>query len=436
MPVSAEKKVGLIFFIGLGILVAFTVLLTDINLFNKYYTIDVVFDKVGGLRPGDRVTLGGMEVGEVRSLGLEQGRIRVTLAIIGENRFPADSTFSIIDTGMLGGKAINIVWGKGEYLEPGSTVEGLPTQGLSEALASLGNAGQKMDTILDSASSVADKIDAGEGTVGRLINDDDVYLDLKDTVAELKKIVRENRQQVTEIVQQLRDAVPRLKKTLENVEEISDKINRGDGTVGKLINEPEFYEEAQVTMASLQEAGERINDLMAKTSELKVWLAAEGAYNTRNEHFLGKAGIQVEPAPHRMYRVAACMLSGPGTEADSKDDVDVEFDAQIGFRFFDNHLTIRGGLLEGHAGGGIDLRIYERDLILRVEGRTTWKHEKDEGIEPFLLRAYVDAQLMWGFYARLGVDNILDDPGFYCGGGFFIEEEYILTFFGLMMATN
>ncbi len=437
MGFSAEKKVGVVFFLGVAILIAFTLLLTDINVFNRYYTVDVIFQTVGGLKPGDKVTVGGMEIGEVRKLVLREGKIRVTLAVDAGNLFPADSSFKIVDTGMLGGKAVNIVWGAGTaMIQPGTTVNGLPTQGLSEALSSLGEAGDKVQDIMESTRSVAQKIDQGQGTIGKLVNEDELYQDAKATIAELKAIVEENRKQIQEIVEQVRSSVPRLKKTLENIEEISDKINRGEGTVGKLINEPEFYEEAQVTMASLQEAGDKINDFMAKTSQVRVWLGAEAAYNTRNERMVGKAGLQVEPVPSRMYRVAVAMLTGPGTEADTKDDVDTEFDAQIGFRFFDNRLTLRGGMLEGHVGGGIDLRLYERSLIFTVEGRTVWKHEKDEGISPFLLRAYLDAHLLWGFFLRAGVDNIVDEPGFYCGGGLFIEEEHILTFFGLMMATN
>ncbi len=81
MGFSAEKKVGLVFFLGIALLAVFTIMLTDINIFKKQYSFDVFFETVGGLERGDKVTLGGMVVGEVKALKYERGKIRVTLNI-------------------------------------------------------------------------------------------------------------------------------------------------------------------------------------------------------------------------------------------------------------------------------------------------------------------------------------------------------------------
>ncbi|HOO76441.1 MAG TPA: MlaD family protein [bacterium] len=438
MGLSAEKKVGFVFFLGLCILGVFTVLLTDVNLFRKYYTFDVVFDSVGGLELGDSITLGGMEVGEVKNMKLDNGRILVTLAVRTENRIPYGSEFRVADVGMLGGKVVSVTWRQdgGEFIPSGARIEGLPSQGLSDALASLGEAGDKVDEILVSVRSVAEKIDQGQGTVGKLINEDDVYQDAKATIAELRAIVEENRRKIADLLADLKESAPRLKQTLANVEEITAKINQGEGTIGKLINEPDMYDEAQTTLVSVRDATTKLSNFMAKAEMLKVYLGAEANYNVSTQQLLTKAFIQVEPNSSKMYRIAVTMLSGPGTEADVKDDVDYQFDAQIGFRFFDDVLTLRGGLLEGRVGGGIDVRLYQRDIVATLEARDVWTHEKDEHIEPFLMRGYVTAFFLWGFYVRAGVDNILDEPALYCGGGLFIEEQDIITFFGLLTATQ
>jgi len=126
------------------------------------------------------------------------------------------------------------------------------------------------------------------------------------------------------------------------------------------------------------------------------------------------------------------MLSGEGTEADTTDDPSSEIDAQIGLRFFDNRLTVRGGLLEGRVGGGLDFRIWDRDVIATVEGRDVWSKEKDENIDPFLIRAFVDVNVWWGFYFRVGGDNLLDEPGFYGGAGLRIRDEDIKNLFAFM----
>ena len=461
MGFSAEKKVGLVFFLGIALLAVFTIMLTDINIFKKQYSFDVIFETVGGLERGDKVTLGGMVVGEVKSLKYERGKIRVTLNIDRDVEIPEDSIFKLGDTGLLGGKRVDIVWGNEDsgFIEPGAEVIGKTSPGLSEAIASLGEAGDKVDEILTSVKDTTDKISRGEGTVGKLIteeeiyndirrisdrivrgegtigkliNDAELYNDLKKLFADLKKIIDDNREKVDGIIAELKEATPSVKKTMKNIEEITDKINQGKGTIGKLINEEEFYNDAESTLASVNTASQKLTDMVSKAERIRIYIGAEYAYNERNKHGLTKAYIEIEPSPSKLYRLGVSMLSGEGTEADTTDDPHSEIDAQIGMRFFDNRLTVRAGILEGRVGGGLDFRIWDRDVIATVEGRDVWSKEKDENIDPFLLRAFVDVNVWWGFYFRVGGDNLLDEPGFYGGAGLRIRDEDIKNLFAFM----
>ena len=461
MGFSAEKKVGLVFFLGIALLAVFTIMLTDINIFKKQYSFDVIFETVGGLERGDKVTLGGMVVGEVKSLKYERGKIRVTLNINRDVEIPEDSIFKLGDTGLLGGKRVDIVWGNEDsgFIEPGAEVIGKTSPGLSEAIASLGEAGDKVDEILTSVKDTTDKISRGEGTVGKLIteeeiyndirrisdrivrgegtigkliNDAELYNDMKKLFADLKKIIEDNREKVDGIIAELKEATPSVKKTMKNIEEITDKINQGKGTIGKLINEEEFYNDAESTLASVNTASQKLTDMVSKAERIRIYIGAEYAYNERNKHGLTKAYIEIEPSPSKLYRLGVSMLSGEGTEADTTDDPHSEIDAQIGMRFFDNRLTVRAGILEGRVGGGLDFRIWDRDVIATVEGRDVWSKEKDENIDPFLLRAFVDVNVWWGFYLRVGGDNLLDEPGFYGGAGLRIRDEDIKNLFAFM----
>jgi len=142
--------------------------------------------------------------------------------------------------------------------------------------------------------------------------------------------------------------------------------------------------------------------------------------------------LQIEPNPSKVYRVGVSLLSGENTEAERTDSPDTELDAQIGLRFFSNRLTARAGLLEGRVGGGLDYLIWRDHLLATVEGRDVWTKDKDEHIEPFLLRAGFTVNIWWGFYAYLGADNILDHPGFNGGLGLRIQDEDIKSLFGLI----
>ncbi|MFH1038207.1 MAG: MlaD family protein [PVC group bacterium] len=461
MGLSAEKKVGLVFFLGIALLALFTILLTDINIFKKQYTISVAFDQVGGLERGDKVALGGMVVGSVKDLVQAKGKIRVIIAIDRGIKIPRDSIFRLGDIGLLGGKRVDIIWGdeSSGFIQKGDEIEGLSSPGLSEAIASLGKAGDNVDQILASIKDttakisrgegtvgkliaeediyndirrIANKIAAGEGTVGKLINDRELYNDVRKLFADLQKMVEENRDKVDEIVGELKETTPSIRDTMKNLKEITDKINQGKGTIGKLVNEEEFYTEAQGTLASVNTAGQKLTDMLSKAERLRIYIGAEAAYNTRNQHSLTKAYIQIEPTPSKIYQIGFSLLGGEGTEADRTDDPSTEIDAQIGLRFFDNILTVRGGLLEGRVGGGLDFRIWGEDLVATIEGRDVWSKEKDENIDPFLLRAFIDTHVWWGFYLRLGGDNLLDEPGFYGGGGLRLRDDDIKSLFGFI----
>lgn len=461
MSISPEKKVGVLFFLGVALLAVFTIILTDIRIFRKQYQITVTFDHVGGLERGDKVALGGMQVGSVRGLVQRGGEIQVVLEIDERVEIPRDSVFRLVDIGFLGGKRVDITWGDevAGYLSAGDTVKGVSSPGLSEAIAGLGEASDNFDQILGSIRETTDKISRGEGTVGRLITEDDIYRDiraisgkiaegegtlgkliedpelyedLRTFFSDLQLVVEENRRKVEEIVDRLRDTTPSLQETMKNLEEITAKINRGEGTVGKLINEDDLYNEARATLVSVDTAGQQLTDVLTAIDRIRIYVGAEYAYNIRSERSLTKAYFELEPTPSKLYRVGFTLAAGEGTEADRTDDVDAEIEAQLGLRFFDNRLTVRGGLLEGRVGGGLDYRIWDRKLVLTVEGRDVWTKEKDEGIDPFLLRAYVDTNIWWGFYLRLGVDNILDEPGFYGGAGLRLRDDDIKVLFGLL----
>ncbi len=461
MTLTAEKKVGILFFLGLALLAVFTIVLTDIRIFRKQYRVTVTFDQVGGLKTGDKATLGGMEVGTVKSLAQKKGRIQVVLAIDERVEIPKNSVFRLGDIGLLGGKRVDIIWGDeaSGFLADGDRLEGKSSPGLSEAIASLGEAGDNVDRIMVSIRESTEKISRGEGTVGKLINEDDLYRDiraisgriatgqgtigrlvndpelyedLRKLFADLQGLLAENRRKVEEIVEEFQEASPSIKGTARNLEEITDKINRGEGTIGKLVNEDGLYTEAQTTLATIGTAGQKFEDMLAKAERVRIFLGAEAAYNSRNQHSLTKAYVEIEPTPSKLYRVGFSLLAGEGTEADRTDDPSTELDAQIGLRFFDNRLTVRGGLLEGRVGGGLDFRIWGEDLVLTVEGRDVWSKEKDENIDPFLLRAYIDTKVWWGFYLRLGGDNLLDEPGFYGGAGLKLRDDDIKLLFGLI----
>jgi phospholipid/cholesterol/gamma-HCH transport system substrate-binding protein len=131
--------------------------------------------------------------------------------------------------------------------------------------------------------AISTQISQGKGTVGRLIYDDSLYNsalktvdDLQGTANEVKTTVADARKvlgNVDNIVAQVnagQGTVGRLLKddalyrettaSMTNLKEILQKVNRGQGSVGKLLNDQEFYRNAKMTLQKLDKATEGLED--------------------------------------------------------------------------------------------------------------------------------------------------------------------------------
>ncbi len=107
------------------------------------------------------------------------------------------------------------------------------------------------------------KIKSGEGTVGRLVQDDDMHEQLKTTFSDLGSAARElqgtlaeNREDLRGFIEQIGELGPNLRATLDNAREISAKINEGQGTLGKLINDPSLYNDVRRAVNQIGETFE------------------------------------------------------------------------------------------------------------------------------------------------------------------------------------
>ena len=140
-----------------------------------------------------------------------------------------------------------------------------------------------MTATIANLQSVSSKIAQGKGTVGKLIHDDTLYnsalatidsagsaiTNLQDTAAEIKQTVADAHKIVDQInagegtVGKLLHDETLYRETtasMTNLKEILQKVNQGQGSVGKLINDPEMYKNAKLTLQKLDQATEGLED--------------------------------------------------------------------------------------------------------------------------------------------------------------------------------
>jgi len=138
------------------------------------------------------------------------------------------------------------------------------------------NNSAKIDAAMANIEAISAKINNGEGTLGKLVNDPAAYNQLLATVNEIKAAAADARTFITS-TQNLIDQVKTGKGTLgtlvydeeagnniklvtKNLREISDKMNNPNSTFGQLISNDQLIRDAQSTLRKVDTAVDSLGD--------------------------------------------------------------------------------------------------------------------------------------------------------------------------------
>lgn len=203
-----SKNVRLGAFI-LGALVIFTVAIFIIGdrqfAFSRTYRLHAPFDNVAGLDEGAVVRAGGVRIGAVEEIQMPRragDKVTVVMELENSTRevIKKDSVASIETEGLLGNKYLSLSFGSGasEPVRDGDRVQSRPPLDYAD-LAKKAN--EIMDTTkvalgnVDAATAdlktITAKIDQGQGTIGALVNDKEVYHNLSATTADARRTMAE-----------------------------------------------------------------------------------------------------------------------------------------------------------------------------------------------------------------------------------------------------
>ncbi len=248
------------------------------------YQLHVFFDSVPGLQPGDPVFIRGVWAGKVLEIRLTDGLPLVSIGFAKFRNLPGDSKVFLRAEGLLGGKLIDVQVGSDSdrvYADH-DTLQGLTGSGIEE--------------MTDHASSLAERLEAvlAERNLTHvealLANMDSTAVHLKQTLSENREtlaavldtaaaaardargILGENRPEVRQVVQNIRRATERmdgvarnmetvlesLGKSLSDLNEVSGKLRRGEGTLGRLVHDDRIYMDLQRTLTSVDSLIESI----------------------------------------------------------------------------------------------------------------------------------------------------------------------------------
>ncbi len=188
-----ELKVGLFAFIGLLILFMIVFSIGDFYLLNPGYTLTLRFKSAHGLEIGAPVHVAGVISGEVKgvSVRIEEGKTHVDLLVwLREGTLVSHNSEARIKTlGLLGEKFVDIYPGEhaDRFLQEGERLEGVDPVSMDELLERGYLLVGRLEDSADSLHRIMSQVEQGEGTLGKLLMNDALYLSLEEFIEDIRR---------------------------------------------------------------------------------------------------------------------------------------------------------------------------------------------------------------------------------------------------------
>jgi phospholipid/cholesterol/gamma-HCH transport system substrate-binding protein len=264
-----EVMVGVFVLLIFVLLAYFTIILSGDVIFRPEYEIEVVFERVMGLRDGDRVGSRGMSIGKVERLELLEDGVHVYAALDIDVKMHEGYRVTIVPVSVLGGRYMDVDAGPDEgALLPGDMVfKGDSPYDLMADASELinqfrvefvaGGAIENLRMATEGLRKIVERVESGKGTLGRLLAEDDtLYDDLASTMTSLKTITKriENGQGVMgKLLSEDDQMYEDLQSMVASLKEVSGRLEAGEGTIGRLLSkDDQLYEDLAASVKSLR----------------------------------------------------------------------------------------------------------------------------------------------------------------------------------------
>src|SRR6185295_1998948 len=174
-------------------------------------------------------------------------------------RIRTDSVARLDSSGLIGGdKMVNITLGtaEGEPVRNGSELRAVSSDSFSELASSGDDLMKRLDAVSAEAGEIVTKINKGEGTLGRMVNDEAFYNNLVGTVRDADEVIREVKSGKGTAARLVSDpALYEHADTLvQQLQLMASDLRAGRGTAGKFLTDDRFYTKANDTLVRLDAA--------------------------------------------------------------------------------------------------------------------------------------------------------------------------------------
>jgi phospholipid/cholesterol/gamma-HCH transport system substrate-binding protein len=282
--------------------------------------------------------------------------------------------------------------------------------------------------------------------------------DLSTITGTLKEMLGDNETEIGEGVKQLRFTIAELNRSLSSLSEVTGRIERGEGTVGRLLTDEKLADK-------VEDAVSGASDYVASLTAIKLNVDLGSWYNVRYGQPTTTFQLKIQPRPDKFYLVEL-VDDGGGVErltrtftgvvdgvtgreeADGvveerqviyESDQSLRISAMFAKRFWD-FLVLRAGLIESSGGVGANIFLFEDRIELRSDvfniGGPRFTVTNDNLVPDFYLprwRSYIKAQPIPLVYVVAGVDDVLNfyvDPAvagygidYFVGAGITFQDD-------------
>lgn len=290
---NRELKVGLIALLSITVLVIGINYLKGINVLNNHKVFYAKYDNIGGLQVGSSVSLNGYKVGSVSEISLlRKNNLLVTLNIEQDFDIPKNTICKIVNKDLMGAKSIDLILGDANKLAiEGDTlfsnIEGSLQDEVNAQILPLKLKTEELIGSIDSVMTIITAVlnkDTRKNLRNSLASLNETFEIMTQTMTKIDSIVIKNDDRLTRIIINLESITKNLEEgnediktvlvnfasisnslnsvdieaSIKNINDITSKINNGDGSLGLLLENDEIYFNLE---KSTKELAELIEDI-------------------------------------------------------------------------------------------------------------------------------------------------------------------------------
>lgn len=442
---TPEFKVGLLV-VAIGAVIAFMSLQIsdDPSYLSRSKRAWFLLPNAAGLVKGSAIKAAGIPVGVIKNITLQDGQARIDVTVRSDVGLTRSASVAMKANGILGDKSVEVypgTVGDPELEDGGQILNVKGGGGLDDVM---GQVTELAASLKDVSNNLREAV-SGDGTdkhvLGRIV------LNIEKLTADLSQMTGENKDQIKQIVDEVgnitatldelindesekgfkqtwKTTMESLNNSMKNVEEITGKINRGEGTIGKLVSDEQTAEEVTTAI-------EGISGLLDSANKISTGIDFNSYYLDKVGGAKTTIGIVVQPGLDRYYYLGIVTdpagvvettnisTTNAGVTNSIEETKTYKTKTKLSLLFAKNFFdwTLKGGLIEDTGGVGLDYHMFNQNLRASVEAYDFQKMQ---------MRVTLNLRLLYGFYLTTGYNDLYNKKGansYYAGAGLFLTND-------------